>query len=89
MEAKTGLGAIRSMDYVILLCDDIERMKQFYRDVLALRLKMKLSEHGSDFGLGHSTWVSDLADVRMMASASLKSQPEHKLASASHLLMLI
>lgn len=26
----TGLGAIRSLDYVIVLCDDLEAMKQFY-----------------------------------------------------------
>ncbi|NSX57001.1 VOC family protein [Parasulfitobacter algicola] len=39
MEAKTGLGAIRSMDYVILLCDDIERMKKFYREVLSFEVE--------------------------------------------------
>ncbi|WP_298937661.1 VOC family protein [uncultured Ruegeria sp.] len=39
MDAKTGLGAIRSMDYVILLCDDIERMKLFYRDVLGFEIE--------------------------------------------------
>lgn len=30
MTAKTGFGAIRSLDYVILLCDDLETMTQFY-----------------------------------------------------------
>ncbi|GGX60143.1 hypothetical protein GCM10007385_31750 [Tateyamaria omphalii] len=39
MEAMTGLGAIRSIDYVILLCDDVERMKQFYRDVLGFEIE--------------------------------------------------
>jgi catechol 2,3-dioxygenase-like lactoylglutathione lyase family enzyme len=39
MKARTGLGAIRSMDYVILLCDDIERMKRFYRDVIGFEIE--------------------------------------------------
>ena len=39
MEAKTGLGAIRSMDYVILLCDDIEKMKRFYLNVFDFELE--------------------------------------------------
>jgi len=28
------LNAIRHLDYVVLLCDDMQRMKQFYRDVM-------------------------------------------------------
>ncbi|MEM7236861.1 MAG: VOC family protein [Pseudomonadota bacterium] len=39
MDVKTGLGAIRSMDYVILLCDDIEGMKRFYRDGLGFEIE--------------------------------------------------
>lgn len=39
MHAKTGLGAIRNMDYVILLCDDIENMKRFYADVFGFELE--------------------------------------------------
>ncbi len=39
MEARTGLGAIRSMDYVILLCDDIEKTKWFYLDVLGFEVE--------------------------------------------------
>jgi len=29
------LTAVRQLDYVIVLCDDLERMKTFYRDLLA------------------------------------------------------
>lgn len=39
MQAKTGLAAIRSLDYVILLCDDLEKMKCFYRDVFGFDLE--------------------------------------------------
>lgn len=30
----SGLATIRHLDYVILLCEDPERMRDFYRDVL-------------------------------------------------------
>ncbi len=33
MDNITGLNAIRSMDYVIVLCDDFEVMRRFYIDV--------------------------------------------------------
>ncbi|MEO0429699.1 MAG: VOC family protein [Pseudomonadota bacterium] len=33
--APTGIGAIRSLDYVFLLCDDLENMTRFYGDVFA------------------------------------------------------
>ena len=33
--APTGIGAIRSIDYVFLLCDDLETMTRFYTDVFA------------------------------------------------------
>ena len=39
METKTGLAAIRSIDYVILLCDDIEKMKRFYREILGFEIE--------------------------------------------------
>ena len=29
------LTAVRQLDYVIILCDDLERMKAFYRDLFA------------------------------------------------------
>lgn len=35
MPAPTGIGAIRNLDYVFLLCDDLERMAGFYADVFA------------------------------------------------------
>jgi lactoylglutathione lyase len=28
------LGAIRNIDYVVLLCDDVGRMKRFYHEIL-------------------------------------------------------
>lgn len=34
-----GLGSIRNLDYVVLLCDDMERAKRFYRDVMKFRLE--------------------------------------------------
>jgi len=34
-----GLGSIRNLDYVVLLCDDMERAKCFYLDVMKFRLE--------------------------------------------------
>ena len=34
-----GLGAIRNLDYVVLLCDDLARARQFYLDVMKFRLE--------------------------------------------------
>lgn len=36
MNANSGLGAIRSIDYVFVLCDDLKRMKRFYVNVFGL-----------------------------------------------------
>src|SRR5512133_1829472 len=35
----TMLSAIRNIDYIVLLCDDIEKMKQFYHDVLGFPIQ--------------------------------------------------
>jgi catechol-2,3-dioxygenase len=32
------LKAIRHFDYVVLLCDDIQRMKQFYHEVMGFQI---------------------------------------------------
>ena len=34
-----GLGSIRNLDYVVLLCDDLARARQFYLDVMKFRLE--------------------------------------------------
>ena len=34
-----GLSAIRNVDYVILLCDDVQQMKGFYQDVMGFRIE--------------------------------------------------
>lgn len=39
MNGNSGLGAIRSMDYVILLCDDLDKMKRFYVDVFNFQIE--------------------------------------------------
>ena len=39
MSENSGFGAIRSMDYVIVLCDDLERMQRFYTDLFGFRIQ--------------------------------------------------
>ena len=34
-----GLGSIRNLDYVVLLCEDLVRARQFYLDVMKFRLE--------------------------------------------------
>lgn len=35
---KTGLSAIRNLDYTIILCDDLDVMRDFYTKVLRFRI---------------------------------------------------
>ena len=39
MSALSGFGAIRSLDYVILLCDDLAKMKEFYERLFAFQIE--------------------------------------------------
>ena len=34
-----GISAIRNVDYVILLCEDVQKMKRFYHNVLDFELE--------------------------------------------------
>lgn len=34
-----GLGSIRNLDYVVLLCEDLARARQFYLDVMQFRIE--------------------------------------------------
>jgi glyoxylase I family protein len=34
-----GLASIRNLDYVVLLCDDLVRARQFYLDVMKFRIE--------------------------------------------------
>jgi len=34
-----GLGSIRNLDYVVLLCEDLVRARQFYLDVMKFRIE--------------------------------------------------
>ena len=39
MVENTGFGAIRSMDYVIVLCDDLDKMRRFYSEVFGFQIE--------------------------------------------------
>ncbi|MEM7289615.1 MAG: VOC family protein [Pseudomonadota bacterium] len=51
MNENNGLGAIRSLDYVIVLCDDLKKMKRFYDDIFGF-YKEEVSEHLAAFRVG-------------------------------------
>lgn len=39
MSGNTGFSAIRSMDFVIILCDDLEKMRKFYSEVFGFQIE--------------------------------------------------
>lgn len=51
MNESSGLGAIRSVDYIFILCDDLERMRRFYTDVFDLRIEEE-TDHMVVYRLG-------------------------------------
>ena len=38
-----GIASIRNIDYVVLLCEDLVRARQFYRDVMKFRIERETS----------------------------------------------
>jgi len=50
----TGLGAIRSLDYTILLCDDIEAMRSFYTDVMGFEIRHEIPGKWVELQVGSS-----------------------------------
>lgn len=41
MRDGTGFNAIRSMDYVIVLCDDLDRMQEFYASLFGFQVQIE------------------------------------------------
>jgi glyoxylase I family protein len=52
IHANTGLAAIRGIGYVFILCDDLEKMTRFYRDVFALPVEEETPGVMIEFRLG-------------------------------------
>ncbi len=54
MDQPTGLGAIRNLDYTILLCDDVTAMRAFYVDVLGLDVRHEIPGRWAELQVGAS-----------------------------------
>ncbi|MGI9373411.1 MAG: VOC family protein [Hyphomicrobiales bacterium] len=52
MNDTTGFGAIRSMDYVIILCDDLDKMRGFYSDLFGFQIEDEEPGHWVGFRVG-------------------------------------
>ncbi|MEM8690171.1 MAG: VOC family protein [Pseudomonadota bacterium] len=52
MNDFSGIGAIRSLDYVIILCDDLARMRTFYADLFGFELEHERPGHSASFRVG-------------------------------------
>jgi catechol 2,3-dioxygenase-like lactoylglutathione lyase family enzyme len=50
--APTGIGAIRSLDYVFILCDDLDRMTAFYRDLFRFEVQEETPGRMIEFRVG-------------------------------------
>ena len=51
MIETNGIGAIRKLDYVIILCDDIPKMKEFYSDLFGFTVEEE-TKHWVAYRLG-------------------------------------
>ena len=52
MTPQRGLGALRNLDYTMLLCAEIAPMRAFYGDVLALRIQREVPGRYLEFAVG-------------------------------------
>ena len=52
LNKPVGLGAIRSLDYVFILCDDIDNMKSFYLDLFQLQIEEETPGRMVEFRVG-------------------------------------
>ncbi len=52
MNSTTGLGAIRGIDYTILLCEDIASMRRFYTEVMGFEIGNEVPGKWVEFHVG-------------------------------------
>lgn len=57
MNGITGLGAIRNLDYIVLLCDDLTAMRRFYTDVMGFELHNEIPEIWIELLVGASLFT--------------------------------
>lgn len=51
-DKPTGLGAIRTLDYVFILCDDLEKMKAFYLGLFGFTVQEETPGKMIEFRVG-------------------------------------
>lgn len=54
MSDITGLGAIRNLDYTVLLCHDIEAMRGFYTEVMGFEVHHEIPGRWVELQVGSS-----------------------------------
>lgn len=52
MNSNNGFGAIRSMDYVIVLCDDLKKMQHFYTDLFGFYIEEEVPGRAVEYRVG-------------------------------------
>ncbi len=72
----SGLGAIRSIDYTILLCEDIASMNRFYADVMGFVIGNEVPGKWVEFHIG-----SQVLALRLRSRPSDGPSPVPETAS--------
>ena len=50
----SGLGAIRNLDYTILLCNDLASMRRFYTEIIGFEVDQEVPERWAALRIGSS-----------------------------------
>ncbi len=54
MKTRSGLAAIRNLDYTVLLCDDVDATSQFYNTVLGFEIRSSIPGAWAELQAGAS-----------------------------------
>lgn len=76
MKRQIGLNAIRSLDYTVLLCDDVDQMASFYRMVFGWEPRNEIPGHWAEFQVG-STLLGMRGRSRPYDSSSTQGAAVH------------
>lgn len=52
--APSGVGAIRNLDYTIILCEDIDEMRRFYKEVMRFEIYRETPRLWIEYKVGSS-----------------------------------
>ena len=66
MVSRDGIGAIRSIGYVIILCNDFDTMRHFYIDLFSFQIEDEKPGQSTGFRVGACSMVCGLRGAPMV-----------------------